>query len=43
MFLTSKCWFWLKYESSIHNIAFTIEKVIWSESEEKYALFKHSL
>ncbi len=35
MFLTSNHCF--KYESSIHNIAFSSEKVIWSESGEKYA------
>ncbi len=30
-------------ESSIHNIAFSSEKVILSESGEKYAHIKHSL
>ncbi len=31
MFLTLNCCFWLKYESSIHNIAFSSEKVVSSE------------
>ncbi len=42
MFLTSKCCFWLRYESYIH-IAFSIEKVISTESGEKYVQIKHSL
>ncbi len=33
----------LKYESYIHNIAFTIEKVISSEWGEKYAQIKQLL
>ncbi len=43
LFLTSNCCFWLKYESSIHNIAFSSEKVVLSESGEKYAQIKHHL
>ncbi len=43
MVLTSKSWFQLKYESSVHNIAFSSEKVISSESGEKYAEIKHNL
>ncbi len=35
--------FWLKYESSIHNIAFSIEKPVLSESGEKYAQIKQHL
>ncbi len=27
----------------MHNIAYSSEKVIWSESGEKYALIKHRL
>ncbi len=42
MFLTSNCCFWLRYESSIH-IAFSAEKVILTESGEKYAQIKHCL
>ncbi len=42
-FLTSNCCFWLKYESLINNNAFSIEKVVWSESGEKYAQIKHRL
>ncbi len=41
-FLTSNCRFWLKYESSNYNIAFSSEKVILSESGE-YAQIKHCL
>ncbi len=33
----------LEYESSIHNIAFNIEKVVLSESGEKYAQITHCL
>ncbi len=33
----------LKYKSSIHNINFSSEKVIVSESGEKYAQIKHRL
>ncbi len=33
--------FQLKYESSIHNIAFFSENAISSESREKYAQIKH--
>ncbi len=33
----------LKYKSSIHNINFSSEKVIVSESGEKYAQIKHHL
>ncbi len=43
MFLTLNCCFWLKYKSSIHSIAFSSEKVISSESGEKYAQIKHHL
>ncbi len=32
-----------KSKSSIHNIAFSSEKLILSESGEKYAQIKHSL
>ncbi len=39
--VTSNHCFWLKYESFIHNIAFSSEKVISSESGEKYAQIKH--
>ncbi len=39
MFLTSN----LKQESSIHNIAFSSEKDVSSESGEKYAHIKHCL
>ncbi len=35
--------FQLKFESSIHNIAFSTEKVIRSESGDKYAQIKHCL
>ncbi len=42
MFLTSNC-FQLKYESSIHTIVFSREKVIWSKSGEKCAQIKHCL
>ncbi len=31
------------YESSIYNIVFSSEKVVSSESGEKYALIKHCL
>ncbi len=34
---TSNRYFRLKYESSVHNIALSIEKVVFSESGEKYA------
>ncbi len=30
-FLTSNCWFWLKYESSTHNIAFSNQKEIYAQ------------
>ncbi len=39
MLLISNHCFQLKYESSIYNIAFSIENVILSESGEEYALF----
>ncbi len=39
----SNCCFHLKYESSIHNIASSSEKVVLSESGEKYAQVMHSL
>ncbi len=42
-FLTSNCCIQLKYKSSIHNIALFGEKVISSESGEKYAQIKHHL
>ncbi len=42
-FLTLNHCFWLKYESSIHNIAFSSEKVIASESGAKYEQIKHRL
>ncbi len=35
-FLISNYWFWLKYECSFHNIAFSSEKLNLSESGEKY-------
>ncbi len=35
--------FKLRYESSVHNIVFSSENVISSESEEKYAEIKHNL
>ncbi len=35
--------FWLKYESIIYNIASSGEKVVLSESGEKYAQIKHYL
>ncbi len=35
--------FWPKYESSIHNIASSSEKVVWSESGEKSAQIKQRL
>ncbi len=41
MFLTSNRHFQLKYKSSIHSIAFSSEKVVLSESGEKYALKKN--
>ncbi len=39
------CHFLLKYnkESSLHNIAVSNEKVVWSESGDKYAQIKHCL
>ncbi len=40
LFLTLNFCFRLKYKSSIHNIAFSSEKV---ESGEKYAQIKHCL
>ncbi len=43
MCLTSNPCLWLKYKSSIHNTAFSCEKVISFESEEKYAEIKHCL
>ncbi len=42
IFNLNRC-FWLKYESIIHKIAFSIEKGILSESGEKYAHIKHCL
>ncbi len=36
-------WFQLKYKSSIHNIVFSIDKVVLSESGEKLAQIKHLL
>ncbi len=42
-FLTSNRCFWPKCESIIHNIAFSSEKVVWSESGEKSAQTKHRL
>ncbi len=42
-FLTSNHCFWLRYVSTIHNIAFSNMKVISSESGEKYAQLKHKL
>ncbi len=39
----SNCCFWAKYESSIQNIAFSSEKVILSESGEKYTQIEHYL
>uniref|UniRef100_A0A672SLB4 DNA-directed RNA polymerase subunit n=1 Tax=Sinocyclocheilus grahami TaxID=75366 RepID=A0A672SLB4_SINGR len=41
MFLTSNCYFRLKYESIIYNNASSSEKVVWSESGEKSAQIKH--
>ncbi len=41
--LLLKRYFRLKYESSIHNIALSSEKVVWSESGEKYAQIKQLL
>ncbi len=43
MFLTSNHCFHQKYESSIHNIAFSSEKAVSSELGEKYAQIKHCL
>ncbi len=40
--LTSNC-FQLKYESSIHTIVFSREKVIWSKSGKTCAQIKHCL
>ncbi len=42
-FLTSNCCFRLKYESIIHNNAFSSKKVVSSEWGEKYAQIKHRL
>ncbi len=42
-FLTPNCCFRLKYESIIHNIAFSSANVIPSQSWEKYAQIKHNL
>ncbi len=39
-YLTSNCCVLLKYKSSIHNIAFSSEQAILSESEEKHAQIK---
>ncbi len=33
-FLTSDCSFWLRYESSIHNMAFSSEKVVCTDQAE---------
>ncbi len=41
MFLTSNHCFHQKYESSIHNIAFSSEKALSSELGEKYEQIKH--
>ncbi len=41
MFLTLNGFFWLYYETTIHNIAFSSEKDITSESGEKYVQIKH--
>ncbi len=35
-FLTSNCYFWLKYESSIYNIAFSSKKKCVLSELEKY-------
>ncbi len=43
MCLTLGCCFQLKHESSVYNIAFSSEKLILSESGEKYAQIKHRL
>ncbi len=43
MFLTSNHCFHQKYESSIHNIAFSSEKALSSELGEKYEQIKHRL
>jgi len=43
MFLTLTHCFQLKYESFIHNIVFSIEKVVSSESGEKYAQIYEAL
>ncbi len=42
MFLTLNHCFQLKYDSSVHNNVFSREKVVSSESGEKYAQIKHS-
>ncbi len=34
-FLTLRCCFWLKYSSSIHNIAFSSEKVVYCLNQER--------
>ncbi len=34
---SSNCYFRLKYESSIHNIGFSSEKAVSTESVEKYS------
>ncbi len=41
MFLTLNHCFQLKYDSSVHNNVFSREKVVSSESGEKYAQIKH--
>ncbi len=38
-----KLCFWLKYESSIHDMLPPLKKVVSSESGEKYAQIKHHL
>ncbi len=43
MFLTLDHCFQLKYKSIIHKITSSREKVIYSESGEKYAQTKHCL
>ncbi len=43
MFLTLNDCFRLKYDSSIHNIAFSTEKAVSSETGEKYAQTQHHL
>ncbi len=43
MFLTLNCCFQLKYESSIHLIAFSSEYLVLLESGERHAQIKHRL